>query len=196
MCRPIKDKAQAVTYHKDLYPALYTCYDKMVSGEENPNRIRDCVDDALDFVDDFTEQKPTKRGTLHEMSPDQFPPHVIVIGKIVYFIMSYGLPIYDSKSRTFRPIGHGKGKEKLADLLVYRRHDPETADVISEHLEELVNARTSPTQTPPATPQSTPASLIPPQETGQAGPQPSQPGLAEGNQTQSTDAQKTVEGHQ
>jgi len=135
----LKQKARAITYPRDMYSPLYRCYDKMINGTENAERIDACVADAEDFVNNFTEQKPIQRGELHPISPDQFPPHVIVIGNIVYMIMSYGLPIYDPQTKSFRQIGQGSGKEKLADLLVYRRNDPETADVISKHLEEIIN---------------------------------------------------------
>jgi hypothetical protein len=157
----LKQKARAITYPKTMYSPLYTCYDRMINGAASTERVEDCVADAEDFVNDFTEQKPTQRGVLYEIPPDQFPPHVIVIGNIVYMIMSYGLPIYEPQTG-FRPIGEGKGKDKLADLLVYRRNDPETADVISKHLEEIIKRYSPSPPTSSAGQTMVPADTTPP----------------------------------
>jgi hypothetical protein len=133
-----RDRVTAVTYPSSLYKVLYQRYEENIHGSSNINsdRVNGCAEEAQSLTGDFTTK---------ELSPEAFPQHVIIIGDVVYTVMSYGLPIYkpdpQSPDDPINNVWGGKfvaGEPQPASLLVYRREDPILSKLISNHLEILV----------------------------------------------------------
>jgi hypothetical protein len=131
-----KSNAKAITYPISLYEPLYSRYEDSHRPKTIQNsrkaRIDGCADDAEGLA-------RTEGLIIREIAPEIFPQHVIIIGDIVYTVMSYGLPIYDSATSSFTG-----GEEALVSLLVYRRKDVTLANKISIHLGEIFSKATNP----------------------------------------------------
>jgi hypothetical protein len=124
--------AKAITFPVSLYKPFYERYEEThgTKGSPSTKRIERCSEDAQILFK--AEGFKTK-----EINPEIFPQHVIIIGDIVYTIMSYGLPVYDPSSGKFQG-----GEKELASLLVYRKKDASLAKKISEHLDKLISPAT------------------------------------------------------
>jgi hypothetical protein len=121
--RSKKVKPKAITFPLDLYKSLYDRYERVHYDIQNPRdtRIKECEKEARGLVSGFD---------VKEISPEKFPQHIIIIGNIVYTVMTYGFPNYDSTNKKFT-----EGEAELASLLVYRRDDALLANIISSHLD-------------------------------------------------------------
>lgn len=80
-----------------------------------------------------------------EIAPQFFPPHVIVLGNVVYTISTFAMPIY--KPSPTDDIASGKfegqfvgGEAGLARLYAYRIDDRHYADGVRKHLQNFVEA--------------------------------------------------------
>ena len=133
-------KAKAITYPKNEYRKLYETYDKMISSEGSVNGyyVDKCTKSAEKLIDLFEFNKSPNIEYI-PLAPDQFPQHVIVIGIVVYIIVSYGIPIYNRNLISFIPI---TGEHEPADLLTWRREDAELARTICDHLRKLTETKT------------------------------------------------------
>jgi len=160
----LKSNATALTYPRDLYELLFECYikhlqnNKLKNGKPKTDNeinciITACVTEAGECLEEFVahegyyKYKIEKYGKHVEVMPREFPQHMIIIGHVVYSIMSYGLPLYkpdmknpdNEKSKEFHgrfePIEHEK---KPVSLLVYRREDATLAESLDEHLKRFI----------------------------------------------------------
>jgi hypothetical protein len=141
--------ANAVTYDEPHIKKLYQTY---ASAQGRQELAVQCSNNAIQMSKDLvraigeTTQEDTDsylashiKEHIHELSPESFPQHVVVIGPITYILVSYGLPIY-------RPARNGKedafevisGEHKLVDIVAYRREDSALAHMISSALDQLV----------------------------------------------------------
>jgi hypothetical protein len=147
-------RAVAITFHKELYQKLFDCYDKMISaknGKSDQQCVEHCTKEALSCLRHFVGWPEEKLGFHCPVLPREFPQQMVIIGDIVYSIMSYGLPIYKTGTKAddpandmfygeFHPI---EGERKPVLLLAYRRVDATLADSVSDHLMRLVKDQTS-----------------------------------------------------
>ena len=135
-------KAIAITYPEDKYDELYVTYDEMirsdVKDEDRAAMVEKCVKSSQRLIEIFKEEGNRKNQNIKfvEIDPDKFPQHLVIIGDIVYFIVSYGLPLYNHETGEFIPI---KGEHKPADLLTWRREDSVLAQTITAHLEKSID---------------------------------------------------------
>lgn len=156
----LKKKAVAITYPLDLYKPLYKCYDDGVSKEEaNEDRVNNCVNDAMIYIEKFTRksigfdgQQLQEAGRHVEIRPDLFPSQVIVIGTITYIILSYGMPIFAPTAQDPKKFHWIHGENEPANLLVYRRDDPVIAETIVRHLELIIEQVVGQKIEPPSEP--------------------------------------------
>lgn len=146
-------RAVAITFHKGLYAKLFECYDMMIrtkNGKSDLECVSDCTKEASSCLRHFVGWPEEKLGFHCPVLPREFPQQMVIIGDIVYSIMSYGLPIYKADTRPddpasdifygeFHPIG---GEHKPVLLLAYRRVDATLADSVSDHLTRFVKDQT------------------------------------------------------
>jgi hypothetical protein len=142
-------RAVAITFHKGLYEKLFVCYDKMIrpkNGKPDPDCVKHCTEEALSCLRHFVGWPEEKLGFHCQILPREFPQQMVIVGDIVYSIMSYGLPIYKPNQQSDDPLSdmfHGdfhaiEGEHKPVLLLAYRRVDATLADSVSDHLRRFV----------------------------------------------------------
>ncbi|KPA08978.1 hypothetical protein MHK_010819, partial [Candidatus Magnetomorum sp. HK-1] len=102
------------------------------------NIIEACYESAEYLLNSFENEKEKNEKRQGKVivktldNNDSFPQHVIIIGDIVYTIVSYGLPYFDNEEQKFKGIDN---LHKLADLVTWRRVDSVLAETIVSHLE-------------------------------------------------------------
>jgi len=144
-------RAVAVTYTDDHCRKLFTCYTR-ANNPGTPEGVAKakmtaerCTEEAIKLCHAGFPWKPgevppahsSPAGTHVEIEPNEFPQPVIVIGNVVYIILSYGLPFYDSEVGDFQAI---QGEHRV-EVIVTRHEDSVLADMIENHLKTLVNDR-------------------------------------------------------
>jgi len=131
--------ATALTYPRALYSELYAQYDKLAASTPSVSRVNSCVAEANVLAEDFV-----KNAQLVQINPQLFPPHIIVIGDVVYSIMSYGIPLYQPNSSkpdtadVFNGTFVGGEPDHVAQLVVYRREDDVLAGIVEDHIQRLI----------------------------------------------------------
>jgi len=144
----LRNKAKAITYHPKYYISLFRAYDEMVAGEDkiNKQRISDCAENAYDFIRDFTDptvidpnSSVNRRGNFYGFPHDDLPPFVLVIGNIVYFMITYSLPYWDEENGKFSYF-HSP-EHKLVEMIVYRREDEVLARTVVRRLEDAIRGK-------------------------------------------------------
>lgn len=143
-----------VTYEKELYKKMFTCYDVMYDGKKDTQTIDEVTKDAAGLYDAYvTTYSGHSKNQIRGIKPPEFPPHVIVIGDIVYFINTLGLPIYrlnnDGTEDFVSPFDTTNLKrdiDNLVKLIVYRYQDEYLAESVTKRLERVLNIPQSPTE--------------------------------------------------
>jgi len=134
-------QAIAITYGKDKYLKLFDVYHKMIKDEKEKSSpvdyVRLCTKSA-ELLSNLFESSTSSNVRFEQFDADQFPQHVIIIGDVVYIIVSYGIPIYDKESDAFIPL---EGENEPADVLTWRRKDAVLAKTISSHLNKLLETK-------------------------------------------------------
>jgi hypothetical protein len=146
---PRVNRAVAITYTASLYIDLYKCYDRQMHDPMGDAFATSCADEAMRLTEMFHDVRH-REAEVREVAPQNFPSHVIIIGDVVYSILSYGLPLYyeftpthEATSFELNRVNSGRflGVEKEpATLLVYRREDAGLAKLITSHLRLLLTA--------------------------------------------------------
>jgi hypothetical protein len=136
-------KITGVTYRTELYAKLYQIYATMVlpnaEEKDRSNKIKDCVQEARRKFNSIRDAE-NRGGICYELDPDDLREHFIVIDDIVYTIISFGLPIYDSANGgSFKPPNFGAvPPDKLVRIYAYRQQDSDLAHMIKEKFKKAL----------------------------------------------------------
>lgn len=133
------------TYPLESYSDLYEAYAKQQFDRD------DAVTDAETIVAKVSAYKAgtmalevvgagSRNGKLVAIAPEAFPHHFVIVGDVIYTIVTFHLPIPSRKNGKveFAPFRPKKTDGRLAELYTYRRHDRGFADAVANRLDELV----------------------------------------------------------
>lgn len=118
---------RAVVHPRSQYEELYKSYGEMhhLDEEENADKTRICTPVADSMASDIE-----RLGRLYECPPEQFPPHLAIIGNVTYSILTFGLPVFTKG----KYIALEREKGHRAKLITYRREDRDLADELEDRL--------------------------------------------------------------
>lgn len=140
-------EAKALTYPRSKYEALFVEYHtnnknnkknkKIFRNLSDSDVINACRASADLLANTILTGKPKNQHDdyLIQCDPSKFPQQVIIIDNIVYIIVSYGLPIYNSEDNKFYSMSEEKS---VAELITWRREDEILANTIKNHIEKLI----------------------------------------------------------
>jgi hypothetical protein len=136
-----KTKVTLLTYPLEAYPKLYATYAKLATPDRPDSAAAtDAAKNAVQFIEDVIGGD-FRYGALSEIDPQEFPQHCIIVGDIIYTIVTFNMPIYKPNDKDFEPLHNVNGHGKLADLYVYRREDKGFADAVARHFDEFIKHR-------------------------------------------------------
>jgi len=142
----LQSNAVAITHPQAHYEKLYRAYVRMAVGPSNDERVKErvkeCAQNASDFLREFVDldnQGESRRGRFYSAEPDTLPPTVIIIGSVVYFIITYSMPVFDKYKNEYSfPT---QTEHRPAEVIVYRKDDSFLANSIVQSLTNWVGDR-------------------------------------------------------
>ena len=126
----IKKVPKAITYPQELYGELYKVYIK--GDNNNEETLKACKESAKEMLEAFHHKKT--------ISPGNFPQHMIIVDSNIYFIHSYGLPMFTPETKTF----FMPEEKEPADIISWKYKDEKMAKMIINHIEKIVAEESSP----------------------------------------------------
>jgi hypothetical protein len=138
-----RTKVTLLTYPLEEYSKLYEAYAKLAASNPNQPELdvaKDAAANAVQFIEDVIGGD-FRYGNLQEIEPQEFPQHCIIIGDVIYTVVTFNMPIFKPAAKDFEPVRKASEHGKLADLYVYRREDKGFADAVARHIDEFIKLR-------------------------------------------------------
>lgn len=143
ICGSLNDiEINTVTYDPNLYKPMYNAYNSQNKSKDPADIVHKSYTEATDLIRILAAHN---KSTNFILPPENFPSQIIIIGNIVYTIISFGLPVYKANNESKDEGQNGKfestpnGRNNLAKLIAYRREDNELSDLLNTNIEYYLN---------------------------------------------------------